>query len=109
MNKLKFHEMFDFVALMLHECPFMIREECWELMRISRALHRLNEVDCNTGLSTRQQTRREHLEHHAQTLAHENGCGLHINRDPRGPALLIQLPSGRTNDWGERGYGVPIS
>jgi hypothetical protein len=30
-----------------------------------------------------------------------------FNGDPRGPALLLKVPSGRTNDWGRRGVCVP--
>lgn len=30
-----------------------------------------------------------------------------FNGDPRGPAILVKVPSGRTDDWGQRGICVP--
>lgn len=30
-----------------------------------------------------------------------------FNGDPRGPAILLKVPSGRTDDWGQRGICVP--
>ena len=30
-----------------------------------------------------------------------------FNGDPRGAAILLKVPSGRTNDWGQRGIAVP--
>jgi hypothetical protein len=40
-------------------------------------------------------------------LANEHGISLRFNSDPRGPAILVTVPSGRTNDWGQRGVVVP--
>jgi hypothetical protein len=31
----------------------------------------------------------------------------HFGGDPRGCVLLVGVPSGRTNDWGQRGIAVP--
>ena len=35
------------------------------------------------------------------------GFGVTFNSDPRGYAVLVKVPSGRTTDWGQRGIGVP--
>jgi hypothetical protein len=40
-------------------------------------------------------------------LANQHGISLVFNGDPRGPAILVSVPSGRTNDWGRRGVVVP--
>lgn len=40
-------------------------------------------------------------------LARYPGTSAVFNGDPRGPALLLRVPSGRTDDWGQRGICVP--
>ncbi len=43
------------------------------------------------------------IERRLQALAKENGLGIITGGDPRGAVLLVTVPSGRTNDWGQRG------
>lgn len=84
-----------------------VYEICYDLMKIAKSLARLNEVRCNQELSGRQETRYRNLVNHATAKAEFMGMKLITNQDPRGPSLLLKLPSGRTNDWGRIGYIVP--
>jgi hypothetical protein len=62
-----------------------------DLMKIERTLHRLDEADCNVGLSPAQERRVERLEAQAQKIVDEakaDAIAYHQS-DPRGGALWI--------------------
>jgi len=59
------------------------------LRKISRRLHRLHEVACNYGLSSRQERREERLEKQAEEIARKLGFQAYIQSDPRGCALYL--------------------
>lgn len=80
---------------------------CHQLMQIARVLHYYNEDRCNQDLTKWQITRERNLIDEANKIASQLECELIHNQDPRGPSILLKLPSGKTNDWGQRGYIVP--
>ncbi len=41
------------------------------------------------------------------TRALPQGFGVEFNGDPRGAAIILRVPSGRSDDWGGRGVCVP--
>jgi hypothetical protein len=59
------------------------------LSKISKSLRHLDECDCNTGLTQRQETRRMHLEAEAQEIANFFGLIAYHQRDPRGCSLYL--------------------
>ena len=87
-----------------------VERQGWELCRIARALHRCNARECNEDMDDptrrRFEARVAGLEVKASVIAGTLGCPLELNGDPRGISLILTLPSGRTNDWGQRGWCV---
>ena len=59
------------------------------LQEIARALHRLDELSCNEGLSDRQEARVERLENEARALAKAHGWNVYVQGDPRGWPLYL--------------------
>lgn len=47
------------------------------------------------------------LQARVEKLCKAHNLGAMFNGDPRGPALLLKVPSGRTTDMGRRGVAVP--
>lgn len=79
-----------------------------ELMKLARSYQRLQEADCNYGLSPRQQTRERNIEKRIRAIVERLGLsGVKFSGDPRGYTVKIVLPSGKTNNWGQEGYCVP--
>ncbi len=74
-----------------------------ELKRIARALHKLDEHNCNYGLTKRQEARKNRLHNLAQEIAGKMGLEAYHQGDPRGCSLYLILP-------GEEQYtrGIPI-
>mgnify|MGYP001572816579 CR=1 FL=1 len=75
-----------------------------DVIRAAHSLHSLAEVECNTGLSPRQEKRKEKL----QALILELLPTAKFSGDPRGYCVKIGLKSGRYNTWGgkECGWGI---
>lgn len=65
-----------------------------DLFKIAKALHALDEHDCNHGLTPSQETREAKLEAQAQEIAGQLGKGVIAYRqgDPRGWPLYIIFP-----------------
>jgi len=78
------------------------------LVRHSGALHRLHEMACNDpNYGPKEEKREARIMQLVQALlpasikAEENG-------DPRGWSIILHLPDGKSNDFGGRGWGVPV-
>ncbi len=84
------------------------RELCESLMYDAKYLDRLNVEQCNTGLTDRQEEIRSGRTDAMLERVKVHGFGLTFNRDPRGNPLFITVPSGRTDDMGQRGITVPL-
>lgn len=62
---------------------------------------------CSHGMVPRGDVREAQLQRRLRKLVEPYGISLNFNSDPRGPAILVGVPSGYTNDWGKRGICVP--
>tara|TARA_R100001594_G_scaffold82129_1_gene116598 strand:- start:2423 stop:2809 length:387 start_codon:yes stop_codon:yes gene_type:complete len=68
--------------------------EISRLMRMSRKLDRINEVECNEPdekIREIAKKQRARLESRAREICGRLNITLHVNQDPRGPALKINL------------------
>jgi hypothetical protein len=98
-----------FIASIGKCTPREAAHDATELCSLARALHRLNEVSCNCGLTPRQEKRMQNLEDKVRSILARAGMALnHFNGDPRGYAVYIDLPDGSYNSFGgrEHGYGI---
>lgn len=68
---------------------YAIAERVTTMKKIERQVRRLNEHDCNYGLSPRQEARRLTLENQYKILAESFGLFTEVQRDPRGGALKL--------------------
>src|SRR5207245_1135966 len=79
------------------------------LCRLATSLNRLNEIACNSGLTERQERRKQNLQTRIKAVLEGAGLVLnHFNNDPRGYAVYLDLPDGCYNSFGGRecGYGI---
>ena len=104
----------EFVMILARETDeFTTRTLAPWLMTQARRLHTLYEGACNGDLTERQRKSMQQTEMRVQ--ANLNGDGAYkqwgmsatFNNDPRGGSIYLKVPSGRTNDIGERGIYVP--
>ena len=80
-----------------------------ELCGLATSLNRLNEIACNSGLTERQERRKQNLQTRIKAVLEGAGLVLnHFNSDPRGYAVYLDLPDGSYNSFGGRecGYGI---
>ena len=78
------------------------------LVTINHSLNNLNEAACNYILTSRQEKRLENLENEAIEIIESMGLKGDTQRDPRGHAILIFLPSGKSNSWDGESYRIGI-
>jgi hypothetical protein len=98
-----------FIASIGKRTPREAAHDATELCSLARALHRLNAVSSNCGLTPRQEKRMQNLEDKVRSILVRAGMALnHFNGDPRGYAVYIDLPDGSYNSFGgrEHGYGI---
>lgn len=98
-----------YIATTGKRTPLEAAQDATELCQIAHSLSRLNEIACNSGLSQRQQKRLESLDEQVEKMLKRTGLTLnHLNGDPRGYAVYINLPDGYSNSFGgrEHGYGI---
>ena len=89
--------------------PMQISDAMESLRKIARRCQKENERCCNeptddADIAKWQKRTARELTDIASIFgikAHE-GSG-----DPRGVSLFMELPSGKTNDWGQQGWAVP--
>lgn len=82
---------------------------CHALRRYATTHCRLAENACNHGLSPREEREDERTEKRITELCQPHGIKPIFQGDPRGATVKLQVPSGRTNDWGQIGICVPTS
>lgn len=64
-----------------------------DMRKIERQVHRLNELDCNFGLTPRQEKRRDKLENQYKDIAASQFMLFtEVQRDPRGGAMKLHDP-----------------
>jgi hypothetical protein len=84
-------------------------QDAAELCTNANSLSRLNEIACNSGLTERQERRKQNLQTRIKVVLESAGLVLnHFNNDPRGYAVYLDLPDGSYNSFGGRecGYGI---
>ena len=98
-----------YIASIGKRSPRDAAQEAAELCRFASSLNRLNEIACNSGLSERQERRKQNLQTRIKAVLQRAGLVLnHFNSDPRGYAVYLDLPDGSYNSFGGRecGYGI---
>lgn len=82
-----------------------VKKEIDALIKFNRQLQILNEEECNYGLSEFSAKRQNIIIDRVGLIATRLGCGYYINYDPRGAAIRLHRPDGRSNGWdGETWY-----
>lgn len=84
----------------------LVHDLC-EIIECAKALHRLNELDCNVGLIEKQEKKRQFIKDVATATAKRYGWGIKFEHDPRGASIKIQFPDGVCNTVAHDGYAVP--
>jgi len=79
------------------------------LMRYAATYGRLQEQDCNVGLTEAERAKEQRIECQIQLLCREFKAIPKFSGDPRGNTVKICVPDGYTNDWGSVGICVPTS
>lgn len=104
------YEVIEFAVIMAHEFRTPgLAEKLERLMKLARRHGRLMEQECNTGRVSARTV--DNLRNKLIALCAEIDpkCQPVCSGDPRGATVKIQVPSGRTNDWGGTGICVPGS
>jgi hypothetical protein len=98
-----------YIASIGKRAPREAAQDAAELCRLATSLNRLNEIDCNFGLTERQERRKQNLQTRINSALERAGLVLnHFESDPRGYAVYLDLPDGSYNTLGgrESGYGI---
>lgn len=69
-----------------------------DLKPIAKSLHKLGEIDCNYGLTPRQEKRMENLLVKANNIAHGIGLKVYHKSDPRGASLYLVPDDNQTHN-----------
>lgn len=104
-------EVIEFAVVLAQEFPSCpgLAHKLFQLMKLARRHGRLMERECNTGdVSERAM---DNIRNKLIELCTEIDprCQPVCSGDPRGATVKLQIPSGRTNDWGGTGICVPGS
>lgn len=88
---------------------FGVAELASKLIRAAGSLHKRYEAACSYPWASTEayETATARKEIAVAMLMKPFGIDVEFQRDPRGAAIKLKLPSGRTNDWGGEGYCVP--
>ena len=78
-----------------------------KLLRFGRQATNAAIIDCNVGLTEKQQARRDNAGARINEDLKELGASVAWCGDPRGCVVKLRVKSGRTNDWGREGICVP--
>lgn len=98
----------DFASTMHREAAIP-RGACDKLRELARRHHRLQEEYCNGVFDTDEWARRdERIEARIIALLAPYDVTPKFGGDPRGCTVKLQVPSGKTDDWGAEGICVPI-
>ncbi len=102
----------EFAVIMAREISepaYYVASLCTTLVKLGRSHRRLQEADCNYGLTPRQQARERNIEEQIRQLCQPHGITPVFQGDPRGTTVKLVVPSGATNDFGRTGVCVPDS
>lgn len=109
-------ERFEFIHLMMKHAAITptitegdIQRVAVRLLRYGATYGRLQEQDCNVGLTDKERAKEARFIFKMVELAETIGCKVHCSGDPRGNTVKIVMPDGYTNDWGREGLCVPTS
>ena len=92
-----------YIASVGKRTPRDAAQDAAELCRFANSLNRLSEFACNSGLTERQERRKQNLQTRIKTVLERAGLVLnHFNNDPRGYAVYLDLPDGSYNSFGGR-------
>ncbi len=84
-----------YIASIGKRAPRAAAQDAAELCRLAISLNRLNEIACNSGLTERQERRKQNLQTRIKAALERTGLVLnHFNSDPRGYAVYLDLPDG---------------
>jgi hypothetical protein len=87
-----------YIASVGKRMPRDAAQDAAELCRLANSLSRLNEIACNSGLTERQEQRKQNLQTRIKSLLERTGLILnHFESDPRGYAVYLDLPDGSYN------------
>ena len=98
-----------YIASIGKRTPREAAQNAAELCRLANSLSHLNEIACNCGLTEPQERRKQNLQTRIKSVVEHAGLVLnHVNSDPRGYAVYLDLPDGSYNSFGGRecGYGI---
>ena len=70
------------------------------------ALHRLAETRCNRDTTFHEEKREASIENKVKAIAEQLGFKVKFNGDPRGGAIRFILPSGKSNNWDGKTWGI---
>src|SRR5690349_20824466 len=97
-----------YIASIGKRTPRDAAQDAAELCRLATSLNRLNEITCNSGLTERQERRKQNLQTRIKAVVEHAGLVLnHFNNDPRDYAVHLDLPDCSYSSFGGRecGYG----
>jgi hypothetical protein len=110
-NRIERGDWSRFVAVLTREKPQWtvgkVAAAAEALRRCARAQDRDNVARCNDERWTEEASDR--VDARTRQVLAELGFEGVLQRDPRGAALRLVLPSGMTNDCGQTGYCVPTA
>lgn len=86
-----------------------IQRVAQRLLRYGATYGRLQEQDCNVGLTDKERVKESRLALRMADLSATIGCKVYLSGDPRGNTVKVIVPDGFTNDWGREGICVPTS
>jgi hypothetical protein len=109
-----------YIASIGKRTPRDSAQDAAELCRLATSLNRLNEIACNSGLTERQERRKQNPSSRGvckykprtpqtriKAVLERAGLVLnHFNSDPRGYAVYLDLPDGSYNSFGGRECGL---
>src|SRR5207237_1769030 len=82
-----------YIASIGKRTPRDAAQDAAELCRLTNSLNRLNEIACNSGLTERQERRKQNLQTRIKAALERTGLVLnHFNNDPRDYAVYLDLP-----------------
>lgn len=87
------------------ERPYIVALDAGKLFGLAKQIAALALVDCNYGMTTRQERRREKLAAMVTEVASWYGLKAHCSGDPRGYVVRLSGPTIKPNGMGD-GFGV---
>ena len=87
--------------------PDRIAEWCRKIRRMTCTHKRLQEIACNRGLTEREDKQDDRIEQRIRDHCEPVNIVPILQGDPRGATVKLQVPSGKTDDWGQEGICVP--